>query len=148
MIKILSPLLIFTFSAMAFAASSTPRAPAESSPQLTVRITGLEDDRGKVIVALFDTEKDWLKKPLANLTVTPKNRTAVATFTGLKPGTYAASVIADQNNNGELDTNFLGMPTERYGFSNNATGTFGPASFADASFDYTGAQQEIAIEVE
>ncbi|MEM8550104.1 MAG: DUF2141 domain-containing protein [Verrucomicrobiota bacterium] len=148
MLKTLSPLLILSCFSMAIAANSTPQAPAKPAPELTVRVTGLDDDRGKVIVALFTNEKDWLKKPVANLTVTPKNRAAQATFTGLAPGNYAASVIADQNDDGELDTNFLGMPTERYGFSNNATGTFGPASFTDASFDYTGAQQEIAIKVE
>lgn len=36
------------------------------------------------------------------------------------PGTYAVKLHIDENENGELDTNFLGIPKEQYGISNNA----------------------------
>ena len=49
-------------------------------------------------------------------------------------GTYAISLFVDSNENQEFDTNFLGLPTEQYGFSNNAMGTFGPPKFEPASF--------------
>ncbi|MBK8497596.1 MAG: DUF2141 domain-containing protein [Flavobacteriales bacterium] len=52
----------------------------------------------------------------------------------LVPGVYAIKIFHDVNNNGELDTNWLGIPTEPYGFSNDAMGTFGPPAFKDASF--------------
>ncbi len=49
-------------------------------------------------------------------------------------GEYAISAFYDTNHNGELDKNLLGIPTEPYGFSNNARGSFGPAKFEDAAF--------------
>src|SRR5262249_41067138 len=46
---------------------------------------------------------------------------ATCRFTGIAPGTYAVAVVHDENNNGQVDTNFLGVPTEGYGVSNNRT---------------------------
>ena len=46
----------------------------------------------------------------------------------LKSGKYLVKVFYDQNSNGKMDTNMFGVPTEKYGFSNNARGTFGPPS--------------------
>jgi uncharacterized protein (DUF2141 family) len=56
-------------------------------------------------------------------------------FPGLPPGKYAVSAYADANGNGRLDRNFLGMPSEQYGFSNNARGRFGPPAFAEAAVE-------------
>ncbi len=52
----------------------------------------------------------------------------------LPVGVYAVSFYIDINNNQKLDYNFIGFPTEQYGFSNNAIGLFGPPSFDQASF--------------
>ena len=49
-------------------------------------------------------------------------------------GQYAIAVYHDKNKNGLLDTNMLGIPLEEYGFSNNARGRFGPASWSQAKF--------------
>jgi uncharacterized protein (DUF2141 family) len=54
------------------------------------------------------------------------------TFKDVPPGKYAASAFHDVNGNEKLDTNFVGMPVEPYGFSRDARGTFGPPSFEDA----------------
>ena len=37
----------------------------------------------------------------------------------IPPGTYAVKLHIDENENGKLDTNFLGIPKEQYGISNN-----------------------------
>ena len=57
---------------------------------------------------------------------------------GLAPGEYAIRVMHDLNGNDELDANFVGLPTEPYGFSNNAKGRFGPAQWKDARFELDG----------
>ena len=57
------------------------------------------------------------------------------TFRDLPPGKYAVAAYVDNNRNGRLDKNFLGMPTEIYGFSNNARGMFGPPDFSEAAFE-------------
>ena len=49
-------------------------------------------------------------------------------------GTYVIGYYIDVNENEKLDTNFIGIPKEEYGFSNNARSTFGPPSFESASF--------------
>jgi uncharacterized protein (DUF2141 family) len=53
----------------------------------------------------------------------------------LKKGVYAISLFVDSNDNKIIDKNFLGIPSEQYGFSNNATGFFGSPSYKDASFN-------------
>lgn len=66
-------------------------------------------------------------------------------FEDIPPGTYALAVIHDENMNGVLDTNALGIPREGYGFSNDARAWFGPPSFADASFHYDGRGVDLTI---
>jgi uncharacterized protein (DUF2141 family) len=54
-------------------------------------------------------------------------------FGNLEPGRYAAIAFHDENRNGKLDKNFLGVPAEPYGFSNSARGFLGPPTFRDAA---------------
>ena len=57
------------------------------------------------------------------------------TFTDIPEGTYAISFIHDENDNGKMDTNFMGIPKEDYGCSNNAKGFMGPPKWKDAKFE-------------
>ncbi|MGA6828806.1 DUF2141 domain-containing protein [Nitrospira sp. NS4] len=57
-------------------------------------------------------------------------------FEDIPPGTYAMAVIHDENMNGKLDTHLPGIPTEGYGFSNDAQGLIGAPSLSAASFPY------------
>ena len=50
------------------------------------------------------------------------------------PGTYAAQAFHDENGNGELDRNILGLPKEAMGFSNDAPMRMGPPRFDSAAF--------------
>jgi uncharacterized protein (DUF2141 family) len=63
------------------------------------------------------------------------------------PGDYAVSVFHDQNSNGKLDRNFMGMPKEGVGASNDAAGHFGPPKSDDARFSYKGGRSVLAIHV-
>ena len=62
-----------------------------------------------------------------------RNGSAQLVFVGLPPGRYVLKSFADQNSNAKLDTNLVGLPTERYGFSNDARGHMGPPSFDQAA---------------
>jgi len=62
-------------------------------------------------------------------------------------GTYALSVFHDSQNTGKLRTNAFGVPRDGYGFSNNATGTFGPPSFEKASFKVTAGKNQVDIDL-
>jgi len=59
--------------------------------------------------------------------------------------TVAVSVFHDENGNGKLDRNFIGMPKEGVGASNDAVGTLGPPKFDDARFSYKGGAQSLTI---
>jgi len=59
-------------------------------------------------------------------------------FEDIPPGNYAMAVVHDENMNGKLDANWVGIPTEGYGFSNNAKALLGAPSFSAASFRYEG----------
>ena len=62
----------------------------------------------------------------------------------LSPGRYAVTAFHDENDNGDLDTNLVGMPTEGYGFSNDARATFGPPKFEAAAVT-VGDASEVAV---
>lgn len=63
----------------------------------------------------------------------------------LPHGKYAVSVFQDLNQNGKLDTNFLGIPTEPYGYSQNPRPRFRAATFEEAAFEYSGKATKIVI---
>jgi hypothetical protein len=66
-------------------------------------------------------------------------------FEDIPPGTYALALIHDENMNGKLDTNWLGVPTEGYGFSNDVKALLGVPSFSAASFHYDGGTLDLTI---
>ena len=53
-------------------------------------------------------------------------------------GEYAIAFFIDANGNKKLDKNFLGIPKEQFGFSNNAMGTLSAPSFEQAKFKVAG----------
>lgn len=99
---------------------------------LTVTIDNCKNNKGKIYIALYDSEKTFMKedKAVNKKIATIENGVAKITFSGLTSTQYAFVFFHDENGNGKLDTNLLGIPTEGYGFSNNAKGTFGPPSYA------------------
>ncbi len=66
-------------------------------------------------------------------------------FEGIPSGTYALVVLHDENMNGKIDTNWLGVPKEGYGFSNDAKAASGAPSFSQTSFVYDGTTLNLAI---
>jgi len=66
-------------------------------------------------------------------------------FEDIPPGTYALAVIHDENMNGKLDTNWLGIPKEGYGFSNDVKALLGAPSFSAASFKYDGGTLDLMV---
>lgn len=66
-------------------------------------------------------------------------------FLDIETGTYALAVIHDENMDGEIDTNWLGVPTEGYGFSAGAEASMSAPSFEDASFTYEGGDLDLTI---
>jgi uncharacterized protein (DUF2141 family) len=118
--------------------------------QIHVEIVGLRNDNGQVLCDLFSSASDFPRKrdkAVAHGSSAITNRHAVCEFLGAAPGTYAVSVFHDENSNGKLDTNFMGIPQEGVGASNDARGHLGPPKFDAASFHFLGGRLELKISV-
>jgi uncharacterized protein (DUF2141 family) len=112
---------------------------------LTVEVSGLTQAKGDVQVALFDQQGQWLRKAVASKKVAAAEGKVQIVFENLPDGEYGLSVFHDLNGNGKLDMNMIGIPTEPYGFSNDAAGSFGPPSFADAKVKLEQDKKTISI---
>lgn len=99
---------------------------------IEVTVKNIKDQKGTIRVGLFTNEDDFLKKVAEGKIVKASGTEIKVVFENLKSGEYAVSVIHDENENGELDTNGIGMPKEGFAFGNNAMGMFGPPSFDKA----------------
>lgn len=102
---------------------------------IKVVIKNLENDKGKIHISLFDSENRFLEESLKTDRLTISNKSCEYTFKNIPPGVYAVSFYHDENDNNKMDTNFLGIPKEDYGCSNNARGTMGPPKWEDAKFE-------------
>ena len=125
--------------------------PVESVAQfgtLTLNINGTKTGTGVVKIGLFDSSDSFLnyEKAVRGETVAALTAGVRHTFIDLPAGTYAVAVWYDENGNGVLDTNWLGIPKEKYGFSLNKFGMFGPPDFAAVSF-LTEAGKEKVLEI-
>jgi uncharacterized protein (DUF2141 family) len=103
---------------------------AQSRLEITVK--NIKDAKGNIMVGLFTNESDFLKNVAVGKVVKAVGKEITVVFENLKSGDYAVSVIHDENENGELDSNMIGIPSEGFAFGNNAMGTFGPPSFEKA----------------
>ncbi len=120
-------------AAVLFAAATTHAGAAT----LTVAFDGLQP-RGAVLAALYSNAGDYASNKNARFArVDVEGAQATLTFTDLPEGEYAIKMFHDLNNDGQMNTNPFGMPTEPFAFSNNAVGNMGPASWDDAHFAVT-----------
>ena len=120
---------------------------AAQAGELSIEFKEKGAKEGTIYFAVFDTAGDWLKKPLRSEKVAIANESATALIADLPPGEYAISAFHDLNGNGKLDSNFIGIPNEPFGFSNDASGSFGPPKFDQAKFKIAAANEKIVINV-
>ena len=138
--------------AIVLSALSRTLAQVHTSPddRIRIEIAELRSSKGLVRCSLFSSAQDFPSRPdkgvaLANGEIS--NEHAVCEFKGLLPGTYAVSVFHDENSNGKLDTNFVGIPREGVGASNDAKGHFGPPKFDAAAFQFSGGRLDLKIKI-
>lgn len=140
-------LLLITALAVATAPASAAAPPA--CPGVLVDVPNVRNSEGAVACALFAEPEGFPRKFLrfAHRIVMTKieAREARCGFSDIEPGTYALAVIHDENLNGELDSNFFGVPTEGYGFSGAEEASAGAPSFSAARFTYDGDMLELTI---
>ena len=118
--------------------------------ELTIILSGFENNEGAAMIALSNSQEDYEKEgePYRGNQSEIVEKKAMWTVNGLPFGEYAIKVFHDEDGDREMDTSFIGAPPEDYGFSNNARGTFGPASWEDAKFLFNSPKDTVYIKVE
>jgi uncharacterized protein (DUF2141 family) len=111
--------------------------PASDTSSIHVKVHNLKNNKGVVLLRLYKSKKGFPGKPEFACKVTSgaiSGNMSNLEFNNIPSGTYAISMIHDENNNGEMDKNWLGIPKEGVGASNNS-GKFGPPKFKSSSFE-------------
>lgn len=124
-------LLVATF--IFFGILST-NAQEQNTFNLTVEISGLDSNQGNLMIGLYDSEDNFLKKQFKGIISKITDKKSTVMFKNIPKGEYAVSFVHDENDNKKMDTNFFGIPKEAYGCSNNAKGFMGPPKYKDAKF--------------
>jgi uncharacterized protein (DUF2141 family) len=124
MLKIITIIAFFICSLM-----------SAQNANLTVAVSGLKSNTGMVKVGLYNSEGTFLKTIYKSITSEIKNNSATVTFVGIPKGEYGISTYQDENSNGILDKNMIGIPSEDFACSNNAKGFMGPPAYEDAKFN-------------
>ncbi|MFO8089251.1 MAG: DUF2141 domain-containing protein [Desulfatiglandaceae bacterium] len=143
-------LCVLLFAVLVFASHPEPAfAQSSSCPGIHIDILNIKNSRGTIACALFDSPdgfpREYLRHATSMMAIEIRDTEARCDFVGIPAETYALVVIHDENRNGELDTNWLGLPTEGYGFSSDAKATLSSPSFSDASLRYDGESLDLTI---
>jgi uncharacterized protein (DUF2141 family) len=149
---------VLLVSLAAISCSTSQRAAIEPAEPVIVglgtvlvEIGGLRNTNGRVNVSLFAGADGFPQDTAAvfksaTLQVTAGREVAVR-FDDLSFGDYAVAVLHDENGNGVMDTGFLGIPSEGFGFSNNPRPGFGPPSFQSCKFGLDRHEVTVRLEV-
>jgi uncharacterized protein (DUF2141 family) len=128
--------------------------------ELRLQVDGLRSAKGQLLIGLYDSKQSFdralersdtdgfLNDPERVAGAAVRTRAALQggiVFTHLAPGRYAIILLHDEDGNGRLNKNFWGVPTEPYGFSNDAQGFLGPPGFKDAAFEIGSADKTMTI---
>jgi uncharacterized protein (DUF2141 family) len=116
---------------------------------IAVKVVDLRSNDGKVGLTLFNAEEGFPSTPenaIQKRYVDISNNTAEATFENVPEGKYAIAAYHDEDEDGEIETNWIGIPKEGTGSSNNPKSRMGPPRYEDCEFD-TRQTKEILIKM-
>ena len=140
------------FAALVFANLPIPGMAQAQCPGIHVKILNIKNSTGTVACALFESPEgfpnEYLRSATNVMVIKIRKSQARCDFEDIPPGTYALAVVHDENMNGKLDANWLGIPTEGYGFSNNAKAVLSAPSFSEASFTYDGQNVDMTMSLQ
>ncbi len=143
-------LLIGSIVSLSVSVRFIPPVLAQSGGQAAViiKVTGLRSEKGQVKIAVFNSSAKWLgEEPLYSSTIKVDSPSVTWKLNDVSHGDYGVAVFHDENKNGKMDKNFLGIPLEPYGFSNNVRVRFGPPKWQQSKFVVKGSTTEVSIEV-
>ena len=142
---------IFLFTFLVLLIANTSPAASESTGNLIVNISGFPSSDGFAMVALNNSEESYKggeNEAIAKTKAKVVDQKAQVIFANLPYGSYGVSLYHDENTNGKMDKNVMGIPKEAYGFSNNAKGFFGKPDYKDVKFELNSAEMQIVINLD
>ena len=90
----------------------------------------IKNSKGQILLEVYDETHSSIQGVIGKI----ENNKSVIVITELKVAKYGFRYFHDENRDDALETNWMGIPKEGFGFSNNAKGTFGPPSFQKMDF--------------
>ena len=119
-----------------------------NAANLTVTVEQVRNSKGDIRFSIFDVPSQFPQGNELNSKDIPAQIGFVTVqFYNLIPGAYAIAIHHDENSDGEMNTNFIGLPKEGYGFSNNAKVNFAPPVFEGAAINLDVGDKSIRIRV-
>ena len=122
--------------------------PSVRTGNLIVIVKNIRNTKGQIGLSLYQSGDGFPNHPekaLVSVFIKAKADSATYSFSNIKPGIYAAAAFHDENSDKKVNSNFLGIPKEGIGVSNNVKGRFGPPKFDDAKFTFSQPAQTITI---
>ena len=122
--------------------------PSAGTGNLTVIVKNIRNSKGQIGFSLYQSGDGFPNHPekaLIFVFIKVNPNLTEYTFKDIKAGTYAAAAFHDENSDKKVNSNFLGIPKEGIGVSNNVKGSFGPPKFDDAKFTFNQPDQTITI---
>jgi uncharacterized protein (DUF2141 family) len=133
------PIFIFLFISFFYVPEKPMKQTAVQAPSVKLKVTKISSKKGEILAALFLSEKGFPVNADAAYKVaraTAVNGIAILEFSNVPKGTYAIALFHDTNNDGELNTNLLGIPKEGYGVSNNVKNLFSSPGYKQCAFQH------------
>jgi uncharacterized protein (DUF2141 family) len=139
--------LALAFAGFVFAAVTASAAPPQALGVLTIKVEKVSPNGGDVRVALYNEANYAINAadPVLDAVVPAHTGETIVVLKPVKPGVYAVKMFQDFNRNGKFDMNWLGLPIEKYGFSNDARPTFSEPSFDSTKFELRPGANTITI---
>jgi uncharacterized protein (DUF2141 family) len=141
-------IILCPFALLATDAPKTLSKADGGKGNLIINITGFESNNGVASIGITDSKENYDNgNNFRGVHAPIQERIAQFIAEDIEFGDYAVKVYHDENNNSKMDKAMFGIPTEAYGFSNDARGKFGPPKYSEAVFQFNSSGQEIFIKI-
>jgi len=128
--------------------SPPTRAQSGGPATIIIKVAGLHSGKGQVRIAVFNSSETWLgEHPLYSSTIKVDSQSVTWKLDDVPYGDYGIAAFHDENSNGKMDKNLVGVPKEPYGFSNNLTVILRAPKWERAKIPIRNPTTEISIEI-
>ena len=119
----------------------------EKTCDISIVIKGLKNTNGQIMISINKGPEGWPEENFIEQRIIPTFTAPDFTviFEDVPYGNYAVGVLHDKDKSGEMTKNFIGIPKEAYGFTQNYKVVFRAPHYEEANFDAN--TPELTLEV-